>query len=143
MQDAQKPAFSDIKGKVIAIYACCEHEFTVATEHSPGANPFEPLESLRHIKEAKSKADYLIVLFHGGIEFNYRKFAEEHLNSYLLRLGGKMTNNLFYRALNKLTGRKLIRKTFSDAELLCLIDYIRCEAHNELIDTACMDRVMR
>jgi hypothetical protein len=55
----------------VGIYACAEHEFTIATEHSPGANPFDPLESLGHIQDLANKCDHLIVLYHGGKE-HYR-----------------------------------------------------------------------
>lgn len=55
----------------IGIYACAEHEFSIATENSPGANPFDPLESLDHIVDLKLLCDYVIVLYHGGKE-HYR-----------------------------------------------------------------------
>ncbi|MGN4425596.1 CapA family protein [Bacillus cereus group sp. MYBK30-1] len=69
--EASKPyilANGDIN---IGVYACAENEFTIATDKSPGANPFDPLESLDHIKELKEKCDYVIVLYHGGRE-HYR-----------------------------------------------------------------------
>lgn len=47
------------------MYTCAEHEFTIATENTPGANPFDPLESLDHIQELKSKCDFVLVLYHG------------------------------------------------------------------------------
>jgi len=47
------------------VYTCAEHEFTIATENTPGANPFDPLESLDHIQELKSKCDFVLVLYHG------------------------------------------------------------------------------
>lgn len=55
----------------VGIYACSEHEFSIATAHSSGANPFDPLESLDHIVKLKSECDYVIVLYHGGKE-HYR-----------------------------------------------------------------------
>ena len=45
------------------------HDFYAA--EIPGANPFDPLESLDHIQELKTKCDYAIVLYHGGKE-HYR-----------------------------------------------------------------------
>jgi len=68
---ASKPANVEINGVKIGIYACAEHEFSIATEHSAGANPFDPLESLDHIQDLKNKCDYVIVLYHGGKE-HYR-----------------------------------------------------------------------
>mgnify|MGYP000179529431 CR=1 FL=1 len=58
----------DIK---VGIYACAEHEFSIATDKSPGANPFDPLESLDHIMALRSECNYVIVLYHGGKE-HYR-----------------------------------------------------------------------
>lgn len=57
-----------IKG---CIYACAEHEFSVAGETSPGANPFDPLRSLDCVEELKARCDFLAVLYHGGKE-HYR-----------------------------------------------------------------------
>ncbi|HEF7294293.1 TPA: CapA family protein [Bacillus cereus] len=53
----------------IGIYACAENEFSIATEKNPGANPFDPLESLDHIQKLKKECDYVIVLYHGGKEY--------------------------------------------------------------------------
>lgn len=68
LDEASKPYIVEIEGKKIGIYCCAEHEFTIATERAAGANPFDPLESLDHIKDLKSQADYVIVLYHGGKE---------------------------------------------------------------------------
>lgn len=69
LSSAEKPYIFSIDGKTIGIYACAEHEFTIADKDTPGANPFNPLESLDHIAELKGKSDYVIVLYHGGKEF--------------------------------------------------------------------------
>ncbi len=61
----------------IGIYNCAEYEFSIATSKLPGANPFDPLESLDNINYLKEKCDYLIVIYHGGKE-HYR-----YLSSYL------------------------------------------------------------
>jgi poly-gamma-glutamate synthesis protein (capsule biosynthesis protein) len=71
LREACKPYL--IEGGVvrIGVYACTEHEFTIATDKSAGANPFDPLESLDHIAALKAECDYVIVLYHGGKE-HYR-----------------------------------------------------------------------
>lgn len=66
--EASKPYIIDHDGLKIGIYACAEHEFSIATESTPGANPFDPLESLDHIYDLKTRCDYVIVLYHGGKE---------------------------------------------------------------------------
>lgn len=88
--DAQKPWIVDIKEKKIGFYACAEHEFSIAGKNTPGANPFDPLETFDHVVSLREQCDYLIVLYHGGKEhYRYpspmlqricRKFAEKGAN---------------------------------------------------------------
>ena len=66
---ARKPHIIEYNGVSLGIYACAENEFTIATEKSMGANPFDPLESLDDIYELSNKCDYTIVLYHGGKEY--------------------------------------------------------------------------
>lgn len=68
---ASKPFIFTFAEKKIGVYACAEHEFSIATETIPGANPFDPLWSLDHTAELKKSVDYVIVLYHGGKE-HYR-----------------------------------------------------------------------
>ncbi len=69
--EASKPHIVMLGGKKIGIYCCAEHEFSIVTDTSAGANPFDPLESLDHIANLKSNCDYVICLYHGGKE-HYR-----------------------------------------------------------------------
>ncbi|MBQ9296490.1 MAG: CapA family protein [Paludibacteraceae bacterium] len=54
--------------QTIAIINCCEHEFSIATETSAGANPLNPIQQWYAIKDAKHHADYVIMIVHGGHE---------------------------------------------------------------------------
>lgn len=69
LQAANTPFFFTIKGKRYGIYACAEHEFSIAGENTLGANPFDPLESPDHVAQMKEQCDYAIVLYHGGKEY--------------------------------------------------------------------------
>lgn len=71
LKEAAKPFIQEIDNIKIGIYCCTEHEFTIASGNYPGANPFEPLESLDHIVALKKVCDFVIVLYHGGKE-HYR-----------------------------------------------------------------------
>ena len=71
LKDAQKPFYFRIKGKLYGVYACTEHEFSLALENRSGANPFDPLESFEHIATMSQNCDFVIVLYHGGKE-HYR-----------------------------------------------------------------------
>ena len=68
IQEAEKAYIFTFIEKKIGIYACAEHEFSIATSLLPGANPFDPLYSLEHISDLKKQCDYGIVLYHGGKE---------------------------------------------------------------------------
>ncbi len=68
---ASKPFIFEYSGKRIGVYSCAEHEFSIADEVTPGANPYEPLESFDHVVSLKEKCEYVIVLYHGGKE-HYR-----------------------------------------------------------------------
>lgn len=71
LYQAQQPYYIYDEEYTYGIYACAEHEFSIATERCPGANPFDQLNSLDHITDMKNKCDYAIVLYHGGKE-HYR-----------------------------------------------------------------------
>jgi len=70
-EEAARPYVLESGGKKIGIYACAEHEFSIVTERSPGANPFDPLVSPDHVAELKERSEYVVVLYHGGKE-HYR-----------------------------------------------------------------------
>lgn len=71
LSQASKPFFFSKKGKKIGVYACCEHEFSCATEDTGGANPLDVFSSFEMIRVMKETCDYAIVLYHGGRE-HYR-----------------------------------------------------------------------
>jgi len=84
---AVKPYVIDSDGKRIGVYSCAEHEFSIATEERPGANPFDPLESLDHISGLKNRCDYVVILYHGGKE-HYR-YPSPHLQKVCRRMVDK------------------------------------------------------
>lgn len=86
LDEAAQPYIWENEGIRVGVYACAEHEFTIATKNSPGANPFEPLESLDHIQDLANKCNYLIVLYHGGKE-HYR-----YPSPNLQKVGRKMVD---------------------------------------------------
>lgn len=71
LEQAARPYIFEQNGKKIGVYACAEHEFSIAEENRPGANPFDPLNSPDHVEALKAECDYVIVLYHGGKE-HYR-----------------------------------------------------------------------
>lgn len=69
VQQAAKPYVFAHKGKTIGVYACAEHEFSIADDRHAGANPLDLLETPDHIAALKPHCDYVVVLYHGGKEF--------------------------------------------------------------------------
>ena len=53
----------------IGLYSCTEHEFSVAGKHSAGAHPVEEGEDIFELQKLKKQTDYVICLYHGGVEF--------------------------------------------------------------------------
>lgn len=68
LQEASKTLYREVAGKNLAIINCCEHEFSIATETTAGSNPLNPIQQYYAIQEAKNKAEYVLVIIHGGHE---------------------------------------------------------------------------
>ena len=66
--EASQIKYIELKGKSIAIINACEHEFSIATDTQGGANPLDVIDMTHAIREAKTHADYAIVIIHGGSE---------------------------------------------------------------------------
>ncbi|MCB2219446.1 MAG: CapA family protein [Bacteroidetes bacterium] len=71
IQDAQKPLRIQIKGIKISILNYSEREFNIADEKKAGANPYDTISSFYDIQKEKLENDHVIVVYHGGIEYQY------------------------------------------------------------------------
>jgi len=87
LEEASLPYIFTLAGLRIGVYACAEHEFSIAGVTRAGANPFDPLESPDHICTLKAECDYVIVLYHGGRE-HYR-YPSPYLQKVCRKLIGK------------------------------------------------------
>ena len=67
--EAASILYKKIENKIVAFINCCEHEFSIATDTIPGCNALNPIQQFYAIREASTKADYVIVIVHGGHEF--------------------------------------------------------------------------
>ena len=68
LKEASSTLFKKVKGETLAVINCTEHEFSIATNVSGGANPLNPIAQYHAIKEAREKADHVLVIVHGGVE---------------------------------------------------------------------------
>lgn len=66
--DAKEILYKEIENAKLAIVNCCEHEFSIATPTTAGANALNPIQQYYSIREAKTNADYVLVIVHGGHE---------------------------------------------------------------------------
>ena len=80
LKEAKKPFIFEKDGVRIGFYLCTENEFTMATCHSMGANPFDILDSFDEVADLKEQCDYVIVLYHGGKE--YYRYPSPMLQRY-------------------------------------------------------------
>jgi len=66
--EASLPLIKEIKNKKFAFLNFSEHEFSTATDNKAGSNPLNPVKNYYDIRSVRGKADYLIVIIHGGHE---------------------------------------------------------------------------
>jgi len=68
LEEAQLPYVSSIRGKKVAFLNIAENEFCTTKGPEYGANPLNPISNHYQIKHAKSVADHVVVISHGGRE---------------------------------------------------------------------------
>lgn len=92
--EASKILYRDIKGTKVAFINVCEKEWSIATEERAGSNPLHPLTQYNQIKEAKSNADFVILVFHGGVEhYNLPSPEIKQLHRYFIEAGADAVIN--------------------------------------------------
>ncbi len=69
IEEAKKPLIKEVCGKTVGFLSFAEAEFNLAFEDSPGANHFDAYTSFDDISKLKAECDFVVVLYHGGIEF--------------------------------------------------------------------------
>lgn len=68
LSEAQQILYKTIRDKRLAIVNFCENEFSIATTTQAGAAPLDLIDNIRQIREARTNADYVLVIVHGGHE---------------------------------------------------------------------------
>ena len=67
-EDSRRTLFIEKAGECLALIAVCEHEYTYALENRMGCRPFDEFDTIEDIRQAKSRADRVVVMYHGGKE---------------------------------------------------------------------------
>lgn len=81
LEDASAIRYKEFNDGVLAIINCCEHEFSIATDNTGGSNPLNPIKQYYDIQEAKKRANYVLVIVHGGHE-NYQLPSPRMVETY-------------------------------------------------------------
>lgn len=68
LREASRVLYRTIGDKCVSFINCCENEYSIATDTTAGSNPLNPICQYYSIKEARGKADFIIIIVHGGIE---------------------------------------------------------------------------
>jgi poly-gamma-glutamate synthesis protein (capsule biosynthesis protein) len=67
--EATQPLYLHVNGICVALLAIAEQEYPVAWRSSAGVWPLDPLDNYYQIKKAKLRADFVLVVLHGGHEY--------------------------------------------------------------------------
>lgn len=70
LDEAYGAFYLEKDGMRVAVLSVCEHEFGLATANRPGSAAYDPRRLLARIREEKAGGSCVIVVFHGGNEFN-------------------------------------------------------------------------
>ena len=100
------------------------------------ANDNEKKEIMRQF-ESRSKKIY----DNEFLEAEYRKLANRTLRYYQYAFGGILTSNFVFRGINKITKGWLQRHIYNRNTSVALLNYVECEAHQELLIAALRDKI--
>ena len=67
--EAKQCYYLEVDGKKIGLYNVANYEFNRVSDSEYGANTYDPLVTFDEIEEAAKHCDYLIVVYHGGLEY--------------------------------------------------------------------------
>jgi poly-gamma-glutamate synthesis protein (capsule biosynthesis protein) len=88
LEEAQKPLIRIIGGKRFCFMGYAEHEFSIATKTTPGANPLSIMNFIKRLKEIEHQFDYLIILYHGGKEYyEYPTPKQQEISRFFIDMG--------------------------------------------------------
>lgn len=70
LEEASKTLYVHTADGIIALVNFAENEWTSASNSTAGSNPMDLIENLNQIRLAKGNADFVIIVVHGGNEYN-------------------------------------------------------------------------
>lgn len=91
-EEYRKILYKECEGKMIAILNYCESEFSV--NDGIGSNPLNPINAYYDIRATEGKADFILVIIHGGVEgYNFPTPRMQMLYRYFVDLGADAVVN--------------------------------------------------
>ena len=68
IEEATRVLYKRIQDKCVAIINVCEYEWSIASKEKGGSAPLDVVSNYYQIREARRKADYVLMIAHGGTE---------------------------------------------------------------------------
>jgi len=73
----------------VGVLGVAEHEFSIATPRSAGANPLDIIDFVRNVRENSDRFDYLVVLLHGSDEFHVPTPRVRDTCRFMIEMGAR------------------------------------------------------
>lgn len=70
-KEANRPLIRYIGEKKYAFLNYCEREYSIASTYKAGANPFNTIKAYYDIVSLRDQVDRIIVIYHGGLEYQH------------------------------------------------------------------------
>lgn len=94
LAESQKILVKDFRNIKIGIVNVCESEFSIAKPCRAGCAPIDTFANYMQIKEAKEKADKVVMIVHGGHEhYQYPSIRMKYLYRYFIEIGADAVIN--------------------------------------------------
>lgn len=88
LQEAARPHITEIDGVTVGFLAWSHHEFCIATSTDPGAFPIDLTIGLEVLEQLRSRCDFVVLLYHGGVEHFPYPTPEQRKNCHFLAKRG-------------------------------------------------------
>jgi len=87
LESAGRLLLQEVGGVRIAILGMAEREFSIASKNGWGANPLDLINFVRIVRRHRETFDYLVVLVHGGNEFQPISPRLQNTCRFLIEMG--------------------------------------------------------
>ncbi|WP_294476108.1 CapA family protein [uncultured Bacteroides sp.] len=93
-EKAEENLYKKINGETLAIINVCEHEWSIAEDSCGGSAGIDIIKMYNRIQEAMKRADYTLVIVHGGIElYSYPTIRMKKLYRFFIDSGASAVIN--------------------------------------------------